>query len=228
MIGPDHPLKDFAMELTGDQTADPKEFFTYYDAFAFWLFSKLKEMGGGKKILDIGSKKMLNAINSAGNDVTSIVLKDCEDGISNVKYIIQDAASPLPFADNYFDVFTSTASLHVMGLNRYGDKLNPNALMELVRELDRVMKRQSNLIISLPLGRNALRFNSHWIFDLPAIEKLFHPWVLNDHLVDHYPYDFEIAGFKKNYQSRYTKDTGTAKLKEGDFYIIFLHFKRGC
>jgi len=49
---------------------------------------------------------------------------------------------PLVFGDGQFDIFTSSVSLHLVGLGRYGDELNPNTLIGFIMELDRVMKKR--------------------------------------------------------------------------------------
>jgi hypothetical protein len=68
-----------------------------------------------------------------------------------------------------FDVCTSTVSLQLVGLARYGDRLNPNCLIDLVTELARVMKPDSEPIVSMMLGKNALHFKNSWFFDMPMI-----------------------------------------------------------
>jgi hypothetical protein len=41
-----HPFKEFPMEIIGDMSANPHEFFSHYDSYSFWLANKLKQMGG--------------------------------------------------------------------------------------------------------------------------------------------------------------------------------------
>ena len=55
-----------------------------------------------------------------------------------------DVSDPLPFESNSFDVFSSVVRLHLIGLGRYGDKINHNALLDFVLEIERVIKK--NLI----------------------------------------------------------------------------------
>ena len=219
-----HPLRDFRMVNIGDCSDDPTEFFSHYEAFSFWLASRLNSRGRRRKILDIGSTKCTNAILSVSHDVTAIVLKDCHDRLSNVKYVIHDVSDRLPFPDKSFDTFTSTASLHLVGLGRYGDRLDPNSLIHLIAELDRVMKDDSELIFSFCLGKDMLHFNNSWFLELDTIKKLFRSWCLKDYLVDNYssPYsDMDLTA------ERYTKDTDTERIGYGSYRVIFLCFKRG-
>ena len=75
-----------------------------------------------------------------------------------------DVADPLPFADASFEVFTSTASLPLLSLGRYGDQQDPNCLPRLIGELDCVMTSDADLIVSMSLGRNLLNFNNSWFY----------------------------------------------------------------
>jgi hypothetical protein len=218
----DNPLRRCDMSLVGDCSADPTEFFNYYDAFAYWEAEKLKKLGDTLDILDIGNKKATNAIVSVQHNITSIVLADCKDDISKVRYLIHDVSDPLPLQDSSFDIFTSTATLHLIGLARYGDKLNPNALPDLIKELDRVMRPQSDLMIAIPLGnKNHLSFNNGWVFTLNTLNALFSKWRLTDYLIDN------TAVANTRYTERFTKSLDTLQhLLEGESRVVFLHFKR--
>ena len=224
LMEPDNPFHKFRMVNIGDCSDDPTEFFTHYEAFSFWMASKLNNLKERRMILDIGSKKITNAILSASHDVTAIVLRDCHDGLSNVKYVIHDVSYRLPFGDKFFDTFTSMVSLPLVGLGRYGDRLDPNCLIHLIAELDRVMKNDSELIFSFCLGKDMLNFNNGWFLELDTIKKLFGPWRLKDYLVDNYSSPYNKMDFTTE---RYSRDTNTERIGYGNYRVIFLHFSRG-
>jgi hypothetical protein len=222
-IKPDSPLHGIPTRLIGDASADPTEFFDHYDAFAFWATARLPTRPERLRILDLGSSKMMNGMLSVLHDVTALVLADCGDQISNVRYVRHDACDPLPFADACFDVFTSMASLPLVGLARYGDKLDPGCLEHVTTELRRVMKPQSSLLLSMCLGKNVLNFNNGWFLEMPVIERLFDAWVLVDHLVD------ELSGPTTppaGRSPRFTTETSVERMNVGDYRVVFLHFKK--
>jgi hypothetical protein len=221
LMSDDHPFYKFPMKLAGDASADPHEFFSHYDAYSFWLSKKIKEMGGVRNILDLGNKKITNASLSLDNNVTALVLKDCEDRMSNVNYVIHDIAKPLNFKDNLFDVFSSSVTLHLVGLGRYGDEINPQSILNFIEELDRVMKNKSDLIFSISYGNNCLTFNEGWKFDMNILKKIFFKWTLVDYLIDN-----NSSSFVKPYTERYTKDFSLDEWGDGEYRVIFLHFKR--
>ena len=223
-ISVDHPLHGIPARLTGDASGDPTEFFDHYDAFAFWVAARISARGARLKTLDVGSTKMMNGMLSADHDVTSLVLADCGDCLSNVTYVRHDVADPLPFPDSTFDVFTSTVSLPLLGLARYGDRLDPNCLVNLVRELRRVMKPDGELLVSMCLGKNVLNFNNGWFFDMPTLERVFNGWAVVDRLVDR---KSSPDGASVAPSERFTGNTSVDGTRLGDYRVVFLQLRRG-
>jgi SAM-dependent methyltransferase len=228
-IRTDHPLAGLPTRLVGNASADPKELLSHYDAYGFWTAKKIAEKaaahpaGQRLQILDVGSPKMMNCVLSANHDITSVVLADCGDRLSGVKYQTHDVADKLPFSDQVFDVFTSSVAMPLFGLGRYGDKLDPNCLVNLIAELTRVMKPDGKIVVSLSLGPNVLNFNNSWFFDLPTIKRLFFGWEIVDHLVDHRssPRAAPIDPGR-----RFSKNTSIGGMSIGDFRVIFLELQR--
>jgi len=222
MMGPEHPFRSFPMRIVSDVSADPTETFDHYDAFAFWAASKIGSKQRRLAILDVGSIKAVNAVLSTSHDVTSLVLADCGDSISNVQYLIHDVSERLPFPDGSFDVFTSMASLNLVGLGRYGDRLNPDCLPHLVGELDRVLRPGGMVLVSMCLGRNVLNFNNGWFLDMDTLRAVFRPWELRDYLVDN------ASSPKRRWTGgeRFAKDSDSEKTKLGDYRVVFLHLER--
>jgi hypothetical protein len=220
---PSNPLRGIPARVVGDASADPTEYFDHYDAFAAWAAQRIFARPGRLNTLDVGSVKLMNGVLAAAHDVTSLVLADCGDRISAVRYVRHDVADPLPFPAASFDVFTSMVSLPLVGLGRYGDRMDPNCLPRFVAELGRVMKADADLLISMCLGPNVLNFNNGWFLDMPTILRVFDGWHVVDHLVDTQssprttPSDGE----------RFSKDTSVDGIAPGDYRVVFLHFRRG-
>lgn len=249
----DSPYSNFPIKYSKFEKRDPTEFFDYYAVFSYWVAQKLKSsrVSSNLKILDLGGVKLFNAILSLDYEITSIVLKHPRDFISSVKYIVHDVSNPLPFPDNSFEVFTSPATLHLIGLGRYGDKLNPFCLINFLIQLHRVLKENADVFICLPLGKDCLIFNYHWIFSFNTIKKFFKEshWILEDYFVDNEagvpgflsytdlqrnPDDLILINEHLNHkrmnllkdQSRFSKDTNVSELNIGEYKIIYLHFKK--
>lgn len=218
------PLHGIATRVVGDAAADPTEFFDHYDAFACWAARRIAARGRRLATLDVGSTKMMNAMLSAQHDVTALVLADCGDRLTGIRYVRHDVADPLPFEAATFDAFTSMVSLPLIGLARYGDRLDPDCLVHVVAELGRVMKPDGELLISMCLGPNILNFNNGWFFDFPTMEKIFAGWQIVDRLVDRQssPRETDTAG------ERFVADVSVDRIAPGDYRVIFLHLLRSA
>lgn len=223
-MGEENILRNKSYALVGNASADPTEFYTHYDAFSYWIFKKIGNEQ--KKILDVGSPKIMVSSLSANNQVTSLVLADCKDTFSEVLYIYHDVADPLPLPDASFNCLTSTVALPLIGLGRYGDKLDPNCLHNFLIELDRVMMPDSDLYVSMCLGPDFLSFNNGWFLELNTIKELFKGWELIEAIVD------LCASSKSslacNYNDRFVDAVtyGFSEIKQGDYRVVFCHFYR--
>ncbi len=222
-IVPSSPLHGIPSRMVGDASADPTEFLDHYAAFAYWATAKIAARARSLKLLDLGSPKMFNSMSSASHEVTSVVLADCGDTISRVNYVRHDVTDGLPFPDASFDVFTSTVSLPLLGLSRYGDRLDPNCLPRLVAELSRVMKPDGEMLVSMCLGRNVLNFNNGWFFDMKTIERLFVGWTVIDCLVDMASSTWRSP---PPAAARFSSDTSVDDMPFGHYRVVFLHLRR--
>lgn len=207
--------------MVHDMSASPNEPLDHYTAYSFFVAENL--LGKGKsKILDLGSMKYLNAINSLAHEVSAIVLDIPVDGISKVNWISHDVAGKyqLPFPDKYFDYFTSCVSLQLIGLGRYGDNLNGNAIPQFLSELDRVMGPRSEILISVPVGINHLNFNEGYRFDLTTWVMLFGTnWELTS-------YVFDINSSPGNVEEEFRFTKNLPLLETGDYKVAHLKLSR--
>ena len=116
-------------------------------------------------------------------------------------------------------------SLPLVGLARYGDRLDPDCMVNLIAELGRVMKADGELLVSLCLGPNILNFNNGWFFDFPTIERLFAGWRVVDRLVDRKssPYGDAVEP-----EQRFSADVSVEDIAPGDYRVVFLQLRRAA
>lgn len=221
----DNPLHGLPATVVGDASADSTEFFDHYDAFAFWVAARLAG-SPRRRILDVGSAKMMCAMLSAQHEVTSYVLADCLDRFSAVRYVRHDIADRLPAADGTFDCFTSSAALQLVGLGRYGDRLDPDCLPRFVGELDRVMTPAADLFVSMCLGPDLLAFNNSWLLSEETIRRIFVGWKLEEIVVDHY--SSPRTRSTRPPEQRFDRDSDISHIRKGDYRVIFCHFRRAA
>ena len=210
------------IKLVGNCKGDPTEFFTHYEAFSFFVNKDLKEFANKKlSVLDVGSPKMFTSTLSAYHNVTSLVLANPSDTLSNTKYILHDVSDILPFEDQTFDIFTSTVSIPLLGLGRYGDRVDPNAIENFILELNRIMKKDSILYISMCLGHNILCFNNGFCLTIEKVEKLFFNFKLQDTLIDMW------SGQDRNYRTkRFVQKCDMDQIPANGYKVIILKFQK--
>lgn len=79
----------------------------------------------------------------------------------------------LPFND---ESITSLSCMHVVehiGLGRYGDSLDPDADLQAMKELRRVLAPMGNLLFVVPIGKPRVMFNAHRIYSYDQIRQYF-------------------------------------------------------
>ncbi|MDD1518421.1 DUF268 domain-containing protein [Bradyrhizobium sp. DASA03005] len=221
----DSPLKGVPVRVVGDAWGDPTELFSHYDAFGYWVAARLARTNKRRRVLDIGSPKKQNAILSAFHDVSALVLADCGDQFSAVHYLIHDVTLPLPFSAGSFDCFTSAVTLNLVGLGRYGDRIDANGIPNLISELDRVMSDDGELLISVPSGPSQLAFNNHWCFDIHLIQRLFKGWRLESVVVDGWSSP-SISQSGRDPARRFVGLDELPAMRQGDYRVVFCAFVR--
>jgi len=136
----------------------------------------LQDLWGAKKIFeaypaehyDIGS--MVNSfiahLLSFNMKVVMIDIRPLETyNNENITFINSDATNLLQFENNSIESLSALCSLEHFGLGRYGDKIDPIAHLKAFDSIQRVMKPEGNIYISLPAwSENRLQFNAHRLF----------------------------------------------------------------
>lgn len=158
---------------------------------------------------------------SAHHNVSSLVLANPSDKLSNTKYITHDVSNELPFQNNSFDIFTSTVSIPLLGLGRYGDKVDPNAIENFIQELSRVMRNGSTIYISMCLGHNILCFNNGYYLTIEKIEQLFYNFKLKEYIIDMW------SGQNVNYSlERFINKCDLNLIPISDYKVIIMKFEK--
>ncbi len=86
-----------------------------------------------------------------------------------------DFSSP-QLNESYVGIASSLSCLHTIehiGLGRYGDPVDSDALPNFIRNLSNVLILNGYLYISFPVGRERVVFDAHRIFNYEKVIKLF-------------------------------------------------------
>jgi len=136
-----------------------------------WLARRVCS-GKTTRHVDIGSSVLTISVLSAQVDTVFVdyrPLKASLPGLTSISGNILD----LPFAD---DSIESLSCLHVIehiGLGRYGDPIDPQGSIKAALELQRIVRPQGRLFLSLPIGRERVCFNAHRVHAPSSVLKLF-------------------------------------------------------
>jgi hypothetical protein len=60
-----------------------------------------------------------------------------------------------------------------VGLGRYGDPINPDGSLLAAAELQRILKPDGRLFLSVPVGRERVCFNAHRVFSPSTVRDYF-------------------------------------------------------
>lgn len=164
----------------------------YYHLQDIWMFDKIRYQDI-YELVDIGSN--LNFVSFASlacKKVTCIDIRTHKIPLDNIEFK-QGNILELPFNDESLDNLSSLSVIEHIGLGRYGDAINIEGMNKSIKEFERVLKKNSNLFISFPIGKNnIIEFNAHRICNLDFIKKNFDNFKIID----------ETFLFKNRFNSR--------------------------
>ena len=179
----DARLENSAVLKTGDASVRSREYFDYYDAFANYAFRtiwnshfKTEPAGRTCRIFDLGSTKTFIGMLSVICAVDSLNLNDPLDRLTSANYICSDVSDYDPRQNEFrgqYDFVTSLVSFHLLGLGRYGDRLNAGAQTKFIEICDELLRIGGRLVFSFSVGKDQLRFNDGWVFSLETMKGYF-------------------------------------------------------
>jgi len=87
----------------------------------------------------------------------------------------------LPFDDNSVESLSCMHVIEHIGLERYGDPLDPQGDIKAISELKRVSAPNGTLLFVVPLGEHSIiQYNAHRIYNYDQIISLFQGFKLLD------------------------------------------------
>lgn len=149
-----------------------------------------------KKHVDIGSSKMFLIMASILTEVISVDIRPIITELNNITTNIGDLFN-LPFQDGSIESISSLSVIEHVGLGRYGDKLDPYGTEKAAKELSRVLKKGSDLYVSVPIeAKSTVYFNAHrthspedFIALFPECKLIEEKYVIKDAYLSRREYD---------------------------------------
>lgn len=139
------------------------------DAWASKLIFKLNPV----RHYDIGSSVLMLSILAQKIPTTMIDIRPINIVIPGLDFQ-KGSILALPFDNGSIISLSSICVLEHIGLGRYGDKIDVFGTEKSIKEISRVMKRNGDLIISVPVDwSSVIHFNAHRTFTRELIMSLF-------------------------------------------------------
>lgn len=167
--------------ITSDKKMSAGAPATHYFAQDIWGGGKIYK-NAPKEHYDIGSRlDGFIAHLLVFREVNYIDIRPLPFEIPGLHFIQGDATNLEQFDSNSIESLSSFHALEHFGLGRYGDKIEPDAYLKVIRNIQRVIKPGGHVYIGVPVGpKDKLIFNAHRVFAIQTIIKLFDKMDLQD------------------------------------------------
>lgn len=93
--------------------------------------------------------------------------------VDGLRFVQEDATTLRRYKDDSVESLSSLHAVEHFGLGRYGDPVNPDACLQAMRSLARVVQPGGRLYFSVPVGAQRLEFNSQRVFSPRTILNQF-------------------------------------------------------
>lgn len=164
-----------------DKNANAGNPSTHYFAQDIWTASKIYKVCP-KKHYDIGSK--LNGFIAhllVFREVYYIDIRPLPFEIPNLHFVQGDATNLNQFANESVESLSSLHAIEHFGLGRYGDKIDPDAYVQVINNIKRILMPGGHFYLGVPVGpKDKVVFHAHRIFSIQTILNLFEDFSLAD------------------------------------------------
>lgn len=128
-----------------------------------------------QKHYDIGSRVdgFIAHLLAFRDNVDLIDIRPLDREVDGLNFICEDATNLNSFHDNSIESISALCSLEHFGLGRYGDTIDPDACYKCFEAIGRKTKKNGNIYISVPIGKEHIEFNAHRVFFASTIIDAF-------------------------------------------------------
>jgi len=144
--------------------AETDAHYIYHTAWAARVLAKLTP----REHIDIASSLSFISIASAFVPIRFYDYRPPRIELSNLSVGYADL-NALPFPDNSIASLSCMHVIEHIGLGRYGDVIDPDGDLKAIRELNRVLSPQGDLLLVVPVGKPRIIFNAHRIYSYDQI-----------------------------------------------------------
>lgn len=170
-----------------------------------------------KEHYDIGSRLdgFIAHILCCGIPIKMIDIRPFPTEIEGLETVVDDATYLKEFVDDSIESLSALCSLEHFGLGRYGDPIDPEACFICFENIQRKLKQNGKLYISVPVGRERIEFNAHRVFYPTTIVDSFSQMELID-----FAYTAEGKLERTMDLHKYDDDGHDGNYRYGLFYFV--------
>jgi SAM-dependent methyltransferase len=165
---------DWAIEVEpklGDDSTEAGSLGEYFWQ-DLWVAREIQRLNP-QKLVDVGSRiDGFIAHLACFREADVIDLRDLPDTIPGIRFHRLDLLELPEVWQGSADCVTCLHTIEHFGLGRYGDTLDPNAWQDGMAKLSQILKPEGTLFLSVPVGHQRIKFNSH---------RIFHPLTIVTH-----------------------------------------------
>jgi hypothetical protein len=142
--------------------------YLYHPAWAARILAETKP----DKHIDISSTLNFATMLSAFIPVEFYDFRPADVHLSNLDSLSANIVA-LPFDDNSVKSLSCMHVVEHIGLGRYGDPVDHEGDLKAIRELNRVLAINGDLLFVVPVGKPMIMFNAHRIYSYEQILEYF-------------------------------------------------------
>lgn len=178
--------------------------------------AKLIYKSGKRRHFDIGSRidGFIAHLLAMDIDVTLFDIREFPGEVEGLHTIIDNATMLKQVSDGSIESMSALCSLEHFGLGRYGDPIDPEACFKCFDAIQKKIKPDGNLYLSVPVGKERVEFNAHRVFYANTILECFQDMQLIEYsCVSEGKLEWNVAIHK------YDTDSHNGEFRYGLFYF---------
>jgi SAM-dependent methyltransferase len=147
-----------------------------------WTLAHVRREPG--RVLDFGSGNGMMALGAvfAGNDVVAVDLEAEQYPFHphRIEYVRGDF-NELELEPNSFDQILNCSSVEHVGLaGRYGSPDEADGDLRAMEKMARILKPDGDMVLTIPVGRDAVHAPNHRIYGEERLPRLFERWEIRE------------------------------------------------
>lgn len=142
-----------------------------------WVLRNLQINGG--RILDVGcvGSYLSHELIRRGYDVWGVDVKPYPDKHPKMKFCQVDVKKT-PFPSGFFDAVVAVSTIEHIGMGFEGEPSYPNGDFACMTELNRILKKSGEILVTLPYCRSFITNESTRFYDEDRLEKLSNGFII--------------------------------------------------